>query len=135
MTAGLLSSFGVSPVPEAAVSSPAQLSEQVCEKRSPIDGSLIGVVTKASLAEATATVSAVASSFAALRSLPMPQRGQIVREIGEAMRARKTDLAALVSLEAGKIKSEALGEIQEIVDVCEYATGLSRTIGGRTLAS
>lgn len=135
MTAGLLSSFGLSPVPEAASSSPEQLPEQLWEKRSPIDGSTVGVVVKASLSEATATASAVASSFAALRSLPMPQRGQIVREIGEAIRARKADLAALVTLEAGKIKSEALGEIQEIVDVCEYATGLSRTIGGRTLAS
>lgn len=87
------------------------------------------------MAEATAAATKTAAAFAALRRMPMPLRGQIVREIGEAMRAKKSDLAALVTLEAGKIKSEAAGEIQEIVDVCEYATGLSRSISGRTLAS
>ena len=105
------------------------------EKRSPIDGSLVGHAPQQGPRALRAAATSTAASFAALRSLPMPARGQLVREIGEAFRARKSELAALVTLEAGKIKSEAEGEIQEIVDICEYATGLSRTIGGRTLAS
>jgi aldehyde dehydrogenase (NAD+) len=105
------------------------------EKRSPIDNSLVGRAQKQSATELKAAATSTAASFAALRSLPMPARGQIVRELGEALRAHKTALGALVTLEAGKIKSEAEGEIQEMVDICEYATGLSRTIGGRTLAS
>ncbi len=105
------------------------------EKRSPIDGSLVGVTAKQTAAQATAIAASTASSFAALRACPMPIRGQIVRELGEAFRQHKQALAQLVTLEAGKIKSEAEGEIQEIVDVCDFAVGLSRTIGGRTLAS
>jgi aldehyde dehydrogenase (NAD+) len=65
----------------------------------------------------------------------MPLRGQIVRELGDAFRARKRELGRLVTLEVGKIQSEAEGEIQEIVDICDHACGLSRTIGGHTWAS
>ncbi len=120
MTFDLLASFGLTSEARGV------------EKRSPIDGSLVGV---AGFSDASAVASSVASSSSSLAALPMPSRGQLVREIGEAFRAKKNELAALVTLEAGKIKSEAQGEIQEIIDVCEYATGLSRTIGGRTLAS
>jgi aldehyde dehydrogenase (NAD+) len=127
MSASLLSSFGIPAVAPGAGA--------VVEKRSPIDGSLVGTAALSSSAEASSAAARTASSFSSLKALPMPARGQLVREIGEAIRARKGELAALVTLEAGKIKSEAHGEIQEIVDICEYATGLSRTIAGKTLAS
>jgi aldehyde dehydrogenase family 7 protein A1 len=67
--------------------------------------------------------------------LPMPARGDIVRQIGESFRAKKEPLGRLISLEMGKILSEGLGEVQEVIDVCDMACGLSRTIGGSVLNS
>ena len=61
--------------------------------------------------------------------MPMPARGEIVRQIGEAFRAKKDPLGRLISLEMGKIYSEGLGEVQEVIDICDMACGLSRTIG------
>ncbi len=66
---------------------------------------------------------------------PAPIRGEIIRQIGEAMREKKEALALLVSLEMGKIKSEGLGEVQEYIDVCDMATGMSRTLEGKVLPS
>ena len=67
--------------------------------------------------------------------LPAPQRGEIVRQIGVALREKKEALGAVVSLEMGKIKSEGLGEVQEFIDICDMATGMSRTIDGKVLPS
>lgn len=67
--------------------------------------------------------------------LPMPQRGEIVRQIGEALRAKKSALGSLISLEMGKIKSEGDGEVQEYIDICDMAVGLSRTIDGKVIQS
>ena len=66
---------------------------------------------------------------------PMPLRGEIIRQIGEAMRSKKEALGSLISLEMGKIKSEGLGEVQEYIDICDMATGMSRTIEGKVLPS
>lgn len=66
---------------------------------------------------------------------PAPIRGEIVRQIGEAMRKKKEALGMLISLEMGKIKSEGLGEVQEYIDICDMATGMSRTIEGKVLPS
>jgi aldehyde dehydrogenase family 7 member A1 len=66
---------------------------------------------------------------------PAPVRGEIVRQIGDAFRAKKEALGMLVSLEMGKIKSEGLGEVQEFIDICDMATGMSRTISGAVLPS
>lgn len=66
---------------------------------------------------------------------PMPIRGEIVRQIGQAFRDKKEELGRLVSLEMGKILSEGLGEVQEAIDICDFACGLSRTIGGLVLPS
>lgn len=63
------------------------------------------------------------------RSIPMPVRGDIVRQIGEALREKKDHLGRLISMEMGKIRSEGLGEVQETIDICDMACGLSRTIG------
>jgi aldehyde dehydrogenase (NAD+) len=81
-----------------------------------------------------AAESAVAA-FKRWRLLPPPQRGEIVRQIGMALRERKADLGMLVTLEAGKIKSEGLGEVQEMIDMCDFAVGLSRQLYGLTIAS
>src|SRR5690606_22206664 len=71
----------------------------------------------------------------AWRSVPAPRRGELVRRIGERVRARKRALGALITLEAGKIASEAEGEVQEWIDVCDFAVGLSRQLHGLTIAS
>ena len=68
-------------------------------------------------------------------SLPMPARGEIVRQIGQSLRKHKSALGSLISLEVGKIKSEGDGEVQEYIDICDMAVGLSRTIGGRVIPS
>jgi aldehyde dehydrogenase (NAD+) len=103
--------------------------------RSPVDGAAIGHVAIGDAAAAEVVARRAVAAFARLRALPMPSRGQIVRELGDVFRARKQEIGRLVTLEVGKIPSEAEGEIQEIVDVCDHACGLSRTIGGHTWAS
>ena len=71
----------------------------------------------------------------AWRDVPAPRRGELVRQLGEELRAHKDDLGALVTLEAGKIVSEGLGEVQEMIDICDFAVGLSRQLYGLTIAS
>ncbi|WP_396595302.1 aldehyde dehydrogenase family protein [Brevundimonas sp. R86498] len=103
--------------------------------RSPIDGSTGDAVR---IAEGTAIGSAVAAAtvaFDAWCRIPAPRRGELVRLLGEELRAAKADLAALVTLEAGKITSEGLGEVQEMIDICDFAVGLSRQLYGLTLPS
>lgn len=67
--------------------------------------------------------------------IPAPQRGEIIRQVGDALRAKKSLLGRLVSLEMGKIQAEGEGEVQEIIDICDYATGLSRTLNGQIFPS
>ncbi len=107
--------------------------EDVRRLRSPVDGRPVGGVRLRSDVDAVAARATAAAT--SLKAIPMPIRGQIVREIGDAIRGKKVELGRLLTLEVGKIRSEAEGEIQEIVDVCDYACGLSRTIGGQTLSS
>ncbi len=99
---------------------------------SPIDGRQIGRVATGDPATAAA---AAASAFLHWRSVPAPRRGELVRLLGEELRAAKEALARLVTLEAGKIVSEGLGEVQEMIDICDYAVGLSRQLYGLTIAS
>jgi aldehyde dehydrogenase (NAD+) len=99
---------------------------------SPIDGGEIGRVSEGDPAAACAAASA---AFLEWRSVPAPRRGELVRLLGEELRAAKEPLARLVTLEAGKIVSETLGEVQEMIDICDYAVGLSRQLYGLTIAS
>jgi aldehyde dehydrogenase (NAD+) len=99
---------------------------------SPIDGSEIGHVQCGNPESACAAAEA---AFQKWRSVPAPRRGELVRLLGEELRAAKADLAAMVTLEAGKIVSESLGEVQEMIDICDYAVGLSRQLYGLTIAS
>ncbi len=105
------------------------------EARSPIDGSTCGRVAEASAGEVEQAVARAGRAFDAWRRVPAPRRGELVRLLGEELRAAKDDLAMLVTLEAGKIVSEGLGEVQEMIDVCDFAVGLSRQLYGLTLPS
>ena len=102
---------------------------------SPIDGSEIGRVRIANAADVAAVCGASADAFAAWRTVPAPRRGELVRLLAEELRAAKEPLAQLVTLEAGKIIQEGLGEVQEMIDICDYAVGLSRQLYGLTIAS
>jgi aldehyde dehydrogenase (NAD+) len=105
------------------------------ESRSPIDGGLIGGVAPASAADVGAAVGRAREAFLAWRNVPAPRRGELVRLFGELLRAEKAALGRLVSLEAGKILQEGLGEVQEMIDICDFAVGLSRQLYGLTIAT
>jgi aldehyde dehydrogenase (NAD+) len=103
--------------------------------RSPIDGADIGAVQEASAGEVAAAVQRAHEAFLSWRSVPAPKRGELVRLFGEQLRKNKSELARLVSIEAGKIASEGEGEVQEMIDICDFAVGLSRQLYGLTIAS
>ena len=103
--------------------------------RSPIDGAVLGRLASSTDAEVDDADRRAASTFQRWRLVPAPKRGELVRLLGEELRAHKEELAALVTLETGKIISEGRGEVQEMIDVCDFAVGLSRQLYGRTIAS
>src|SRR5574341_811144 len=82
-----------------------------------------------------AVMSKAAGTFHTWQSVPAPKRGQVVRDLGEALRAVKEPLGELVTLEMGKIKAEGMGEVQEMIDICDFAVGLSRQLYGLTMHS
>lgn len=103
--------------------------------RTPLTGEHLFGLTAATEADTEDAVAASCAAFLIWRSTPAPRRGELVRRLGELLREHKGDLADLVTIEAGKIRSEALGEIQEMIDICDFAVGLSRQLYGRTIAS
>jgi aldehyde dehydrogenase (NAD+) len=103
--------------------------------RTPIDGREIGRVAMATAADYAAVSAAAHAAFLRWREVPAPRRGDFVRRIGDAFRAHKDALGRLVTLEAGKIVQEGLGEAQECIDIAEFAVGLSRQLHGLTIAS
>jgi aldehyde dehydrogenase (NAD+) len=103
--------------------------------RSPIDGAVLGQVHEATASELSAAVERAQAAFIAWRDVPAPRRGELVRLLGEELRANQADLARLVSIEAGKITSEGEGEVQEMIDICDFAVGLARQLHGLTIAS
>ena len=105
------------------------------EGRSPIDASVLGSIRWATAADLDAVANASRGAFEAWRRLPAPRRGELVRRFGQVLREHRDDLAALVTLEVGKIQSEAVGEVQEMIDVCDFAVGLSRQLYGKTMTS
>ncbi|MCH8488198.1 MAG: aldehyde dehydrogenase family protein [Candidatus Cyclonatronum sp.] len=102
---------------------------------SPADGSVIGEVSVTTREEYEQVVQAAQQAFATWHMMPAPQRGEIVRQIGDALRRHKDDLGQLVSWEMGKIYQEGLGEVQEMIDICDFAVGLSRQLYGLTMHS
>src|SRR5687768_9033214 len=105
------------------------------ESVSPIDGAVIGAVATASPAQVGEAIAAAQRAFLAWREVPPPRRGELVRLFGEVLRENKEPLGRLVSLEAGKILQEGLGEVQEMIDICDFAVGLSRQLYGLTIAT
>jgi len=103
--------------------------------RTPIDGSITGRLQSVSAAGVTAAVGRAHAAFQVWRDVPAPRRGELVRLFGEELRSSKDALAALVTIEAGKIVAEARGEVQEMIDICDFAAGLSRQLYGLTIAS
>ncbi|MBY8821372.1 L-piperidine-6-carboxylate dehydrogenase [Sphingomonas colocasiae] len=103
--------------------------------RSPIDGAIIGHVPDSSIADAETRVAEAMTAFGNWREVPGPRRGELVRLLGEELRAHKDALGRLVTLECGKPLSEGLGEVQEMIDICDFAVGLSRQLYGLTIAS
>lgn len=108
---------------------------EIFESYSPVDAKLIGTVTSADKTSYETVIKTAATAFAEWRNWPAPKRGEIVRQIGEELRAHKTDLGTLVSYEMGKSLQEGLGEVQEMIDICDFAVGLSRQLHGLTMHS
>lgn len=102
---------------------------------SPIDGKTIAQVKNATLEDYEKVISKAQDAFKIWREIPAPQRGEIVRQIGLALREAKEDLGKLVTLEMGKIYQEGLGEVQEMIDICDFAVGQSRLLNGFTMHS
>ncbi len=102
---------------------------------SPVDGSLIGSTGVCSAADYERAISAAVEAGKSWRNIPAPQRGEVVRLYGEALRKHKDALGALVSFEMGKSLQEGLGEVQEMIDICDFAVGLSRQLYGLTMHS
>lgn len=102
---------------------------------SPIDGVRLANLRSSTPTDVEATVAVAQAAFLTWRMVPAPRRGELVRRFGEALRRHKIELAELVTIESGKIRTEALGEVQEMIDICDFAVGLSRQLYGLTIAS
>lgn len=122
--------FGVSTGNDSVLGSGAEIASL-----SPVDGSLIGRTGSANRQDFDYVVGKSREAFAAWRSWPAPARGEVVRAFGNALREKKAALGALVSFEMGKSYQEGLGEVQEMIDICDFAVGLSRQLYGLTIHS
>ncbi|MFQ5678262.1 MAG: aldehyde dehydrogenase family protein [Gemmatimonadota bacterium] len=105
------------------------------EVTTPIDGSVVATVRQVTEEEYERVAARAEEAFLAWRRVPAPKRGRVVRRLGNALREAKPDLGRLVTLEMGKIVAEGEGEVQEMIDICDFATGLSRQLYGHTMGS
>ena len=110
-------------------------SDSKITARSPIDGAVLATLRADTAADVSAKIAAAQAAFLHWRNVPAPQRGELVRLLGEELRAHKAELGELVTIEAGKIRQEGLGEVQEMIDICDFAVGLSRQLYGLTIAT
>ncbi len=122
----LLQTFGIS--------APAG-TEGALTVRSPIDGSVLAQLPTHTPEQVNQAIDRSHQAFTQWRNVPAPRRGELVRLFGEELRSAKVELGRLVTIEAGKIGSEGLGEVQEMIDICDFAVGLSRQLYGLTIAS
>ena len=120
---------------DAAGFSASELTGGNHDVYSPVDGTLVAQIFSTPLAQMPDIIDQAQSAFVQWRTVPAPRRGELVRLFGEELRAAKAQLGAVVTLEAGKVTSEGLGEVQEMIDICDFAVGLSRQIYGLTIAS
>ncbi|MBS0384991.1 MAG: aldehyde dehydrogenase family protein, partial [Proteobacteria bacterium] len=114
---------------------PEWVKEGGVPARSPLTGEIIGRLAEATDNDVSAAIERAHAAFLQWRTVPAPRRGEFVRLLGEELRKAKPDLAQLVTLEAGKIASEAAGEVQEMIDICDFAVGLSRQLYGLAIAT
>ncbi len=119
----------------SGVSNVASPEGETIEVRNPATGELLARVVQGGVDDLELVVEDASATFQSWRTIPAPRRGEVVRKIGIALRAQKDDLGHLVSLETGKILSEGLGEVQEMIDMADFAVGLSRQLHGLTIAS
>ena len=105
------------------------------ERHSPVTGTTVSALAWSSADDVARAVERAHTAYLGFREVPAPVRGALVRRFAELLTEHKADLATLVSIEAGKVTSEALGEVQEMIDICEFAVGLSRQLYGRTMPS
>jgi aldehyde dehydrogenase (NAD+) len=124
--AGILTTLGVAP---------ERLAGGTRAARTPITGEVLAHLHDSTSDAAKAHIDKAHTAFLAWRLVPAPKRGELVRLLGEELRANKAALGRLVSIEAGKITSEGLGEVQEMIDICDFAVGLSRQLYGLTIAT
>jgi aldehyde dehydrogenase (NAD+) len=110
-------------------------SGKIIESYSPVDGQLIGKVKTTTAADYEKVMQSATAAFKSFRAMPAPQRGEIVRQFGNKLRELKEPLGKLVSYEMGKSLQEGYGEVQEMIDICDFAVGLSRQLNGQTIPS
>jgi aldehyde dehydrogenase (NAD+) len=134
-TAALLQKLGLKPVNPGVFRGEWLGSGRMLKSVSPIDGKVLARVRQAAPAEYEQAVRRASEAFEKWRNVPAPRRGEIIRQFGNALRAAKSDLGRLVTLETGKILAEGEGEVQEMIDVCDFSVGLSRQLYGLTIAS
>ena len=137
MNHSLLAPFGLSGEPQAISigSSWVPGEGDLLAVTSPIDRSALGSFPMASTAQVDHAIVASAEAFKKLRVIPPPRRGEFVRRFAEMLREHQDALSELIVYEVGKITAEARGEVQEMIDVCDFAVGLSRQLYGKTIAS
>lgn len=131
-----LKELGVKDINEGSSTGSNSFSNgELIESYSPVDGKLIGKVKATTQADYNKVMDAATSAFKEWRTMPAPQRGEIVRQFGDKLREKKEALGKLVSYEMGKSYQEGLGEVQEMIDICDFAVGLSRQLHGLTMHS
>jgi len=131
-----LNQLGVKAINEGTSSGSNNFSNgEILESFSPVDGRIIGKVKTTTKEDYERVMEAATSAFKTWRTIPAPQRGEIVRQFGEKLREKKEALGKLVSYEMGKSYQEGLGEVQEMIDICDFAVGLSRQLHGLTMHS
>jgi aldehyde dehydrogenase (NAD+) len=137
MAHAFLSTLGIHGPQEGAYNGRwlATTSGETIDVHTPSDGSVIGTVRLASKADYELVAAEAVEAFKAWRLVPAPQRGEVIRRLGDAFREHKAELGALISLEMGKIRAEGEGEVQECIDICDFAVGLSRQLYGLTMHS
>ena len=133
--AALLKSLGIETMAAGVFDGEWRGSGKLLESLSPNDGTLLAQIRTATPEEYEAAAARAAAAFQKWQTVPAPKRGEIIRQLGNALRDAKKDLGMLVTLEAGKIIAEGQGEVQEMIDICDFAVGLSRQLYGLTIAS
>jgi aldehyde dehydrogenase (NAD+) len=134
-TPSLLKSLGLNETNLGAFAGEWLGSGKILESVSPVDGKVLATVRTATPDEYEVVVKRALEAFKKWQNVPAPKRGELIRNLGNALREAKRDLGRLVTLEAGKIVAEGEGEVQEMIDICDFAVGLSRQLYGLTIAS